>query len=73
MSTLYLRNVPDEVVDRLKLLAESEGLSVSAMAVRELTESTRRARNKSLLASLPDLNVPASDVLSALDEARFGA
>ena len=73
MSTLYLRNVPDEVVDRLRLLAESEDLSVSAMAVRELTESTRRACNKSLFASLPDLNVPVSDVLSALDEARFEA
>ena len=70
MSTLYLRNVPDEVVDRLKLLAAREGLSVSAMAVRELANSTRRAQNAELLGELPDLEVPVSEVVAALDEAR---
>lgn len=70
MSTLYLRNVPDDVLARLKRLAGREGLSVSAMAVRELAESTRRADNAALLGALPDLDVPASEVLAALDEAR---
>ena len=70
MSTLYLRNVPDNVLDRLKLLAVREGLSVSAMAVRELAESTRRADNAALLGDLPDLDVSIAEVLSALDEAR---
>lgn len=70
MSTLYLRNVPDDVLARLKRLAVQEGLSVSAMAVRELAESTRRADNAALLGVLPDLDVPASEVLAALDEAR---
>lgn len=37
MKTLYLRNVPDEVVRRLQRLAEIEKVSVSAVAVRELT------------------------------------
>ena len=70
MGTLHLRDVPDDVVDRLKSLAAREGLSVSAMAVRELAESSRRADNAALLASLPDLDASASEVLAALDEAR---
>ncbi|MXW95028.1 MAG: antitoxin [Acidimicrobiaceae bacterium] len=70
MSTLYLRNVPDDVLARLKRLAVQEGLSVSAMAVRELAESTRRADNAALLCALPDLDVSASEVPAALDEAR---
>ena len=70
MSTLYLRSVPDDVLVRLKRLAVREGLSVSAMAVRELAESTRRADNAALLGALPDLDVPASEVVTALDEAR---
>lgn len=70
MKTLYLRNVPDDVVDRLEQLATSEGLSVSAMAVKELAESTRRVGNGALLASLPDLAVPRSVILAELDVAR---
>lgn len=62
--------VPDDVLARLKRLAVQEGLSVSAMAVRELAESTRRADNAALLGALPDLDVPASEVLAALDGAR---
>ena len=32
MNSLYLCNVPDEVIKRLRSLAEREGMSVSAMA-----------------------------------------
>lgn len=70
MRTLYLRNVPDDVVDRLKLLAENEGLSLSSMAVRELAASTRRVLNPVLLGDLPDVGVGADEVLAALDEGR---
>ena len=70
MKTLYLRNVPEDVVDRLKLLAEREGSSVSSMAVRELAASTRRALNPALLGDLPDLDIGADEVLAALDEGR---
>ena len=70
MKTLYLRNVPEDVVDRLKLLAEREGLSVSSMAVRELAASTRRALNPALLGDLPDLGIEADEVLAVLDEGR---
>ena len=70
MGTLYLRDVPDNVFDYLKLLAEEAGLSVSDMAVREPAASTRRALNPSLLGALPDLGIGADDVLDALDEGR---
>ena len=65
-----MRNVPDDVVDRLKLLAAKEGLSVSSMAVRELAESTRRVLNPILLGDLPDVGVGPNEVLAALDEGR---
>jgi plasmid stability protein len=70
MRTLYLRNVPDEVVERLERLAERDGTSVSAVAVRELTEVSRRADNLGLLAALPDLDVPTSAITGDLDKSR---
>lgn len=70
MSTLYLRNVPDEVGRRLEALAAREGLSVSAYAVRELSEVARRADNPALLGDLPDLGVSADDVVADLDAGR---
>ncbi len=70
MRTLYLRNVPDEVVQRLETLADRAGLSVSAMAVRELARSTRRAENPVLLGDLPDLSVSTADIVEALHSGR---
>ncbi|MDP2710713.1 MAG: hypothetical protein Q8O56_05805 [Solirubrobacteraceae bacterium] len=70
MKTLYLRNVPDHVSERLALLAARDGLSVSAFAVRELTEAARRADNAALLWDLPDLAVSAADVVAGLDAGR---
>ena len=70
MRTLYLRNVPDDVSARLEALAAREGLSVSAFAVRELTESARRADNRALLGDLPDLNVPPDVVVADLESGR---
>ena len=55
--TLYLRDVPDEVVRRLERLAVRDGTSVGVVAVRELAEASRRADNPELLGSLPDLGV----------------
>ena len=66
--TLYLRNVPEEVVCRLETLAGHEGLSVSAMAVREVARSTRRADNPALLGDLPGLGIPTAEILDALHE-----
>lgn len=70
MATLYLRNVPDDVSERLAALAAREGLSVSAFAVRELAEVSRRADNPALLGALPDLGVPAADVVADVESGR---
>ncbi len=72
MRTLYLRNVPDDVVARLERLAEREGMSVGALAVRELGEVTRRADNPALLGDLPDLDVQAQTIVADLDVERSG-
>lgn len=70
ITTLYLRNVPEEVSERLASLAAREGLSVSSFALRELTEVARRADNPALLGELPDLEVSASEVIADLDGGR---
>lgn len=70
MRTLYLRNVPDEVGERLERLAAREGLSLSAYATRELATISRRADNPALLADLPDLGVDADEVVADLAAGR---
>jgi plasmid stability protein len=70
MATLYLRNVPDDVSDRLATLATREGMSVSAFAVRELASASKRADNEALLSELPDLSVSAKAVVADLEAGR---
>ena len=70
MPTLYLRNVPADVIERLSRLAEREHTSVSAVAVRELADVSRRADNPAVLAGLPDTGVPLDEVIAALDAGR---
>lgn len=70
MRTLYLRNVPDEVVERLERLAARDATSVGAVAVRELAEVTRRADNPALLGSLPDLDLDLGAVVADLEAGR---
>jgi plasmid stability protein len=70
MRTLYLRNVPDDLVERLERLAAREGTSVNAIAVRELAESSRRADSPALLGALPDLGVPPAAIVADLDAER---
>ena len=70
MRTLYLRNVPDDLVERLERLAAREGTSVNAIAVRELAESSRRADNPALLGALPDLGVSPAAIVADLDAER---
>jgi hypothetical protein len=70
MKTLYLRNVPDDVVERLERLADREGISVSAAAIRELAEVTKRADNGALLGALPDARVQAAELVAAVGESR---
>ncbi len=70
MRTLYLRNVPDEVVERLERLAATEGMSVNAVAVRELAQVSRRADNPGLLGSLPDVGVDPARIVGDLEAER---
>ncbi len=70
MKTLYLRNVPDDVADRLNRLASREGLSLNSFAVRELAEVARRADNAALLAELPDLGVEPATIIKDLARER---
>ena len=70
MRTLYLRNVPDEVVERLEERAKAESTSVNAVAVRELTEVSRRYNNAALLSALPRFDYTREQVLQVLDEIR---
>jgi plasmid stability protein len=72
MRILYLRNVPDEVVERLERLAARDGSSVSAVATRELAEVSRRADNPTLLGALPDLDVTTETIVAELDAGRAG-
>src|SRR5579871_5447920 len=70
MRTLYLRNVPDEVVQRLERLAARDGTSVGAVAVRELAEVSRRADNPALLGALPDHRVEVATIVGDVDTGR---
>jgi hypothetical protein len=72
MRTLYLRNVPDEVVERLERLAARDATSVGAVAVRELAEVSRRANNPALLGALEDLGVDAATIMDDLEAGRAG-
>jgi hypothetical protein len=70
MKTLYLRNVPDDVVERLQRLAERDRTSVSAVAVRELAEASRRVDNPLVLGELPNLDVDADELVGDIDAER---
>ncbi len=68
--TLYIRNVPDDVAERLERLASGEGISVNAFVVRELREAARRADNAELLAALPDFGITPAAAAADIAEGR---
>ena len=70
MKTLYLRNVPDDVVERLRRMAAREGLSVTAIAVRELAIASARAGNPALLGALPGHGIDMSGIVADLEAER---
>lgn len=72
MRTLYLRNVPDDVVRRLESLAARASTSVNAVAVRELAEVTRRVDNRALLDALPDRAARTTEIVEDVDAERAG-
>jgi hypothetical protein len=68
--TLHLRNVPDDVMDRLERMARAASTSVTAVAIRELDVATRRVDNAALIATLPDLDMPTETIVEQLDSER---
>jgi hypothetical protein len=58
------------VVERLERLAAAEGMSVNAVAVRELSEVSRRADNPELLGALPDLGLDTATIVTDLEADR---
>lgn len=68
--TLHLRNVPDDVMDRLERLARAASTSVTAVAIRELDAATRRVDNAALIATLPDLDIPTEKIVEQLESER---
>lgn len=70
MRTLYLRNVPDDVVERLERLAARDGTSVGAVAVRELAAVSRRADHPALLGALPDHGIDAGTLVDDVEAGR---
>jgi len=68
--TIYLRNVPDEVVERLERLAARNRMSVAAVAIRELEEASRRVDNPALLGTLPDLDIDPVSLVADVTAGR---
>ncbi len=68
--TLHLRNVPDDVMDRLERMARAASTSVTAVAIRELDAASRRVDNAALLATLPDLDVATETIVEQLESER---
>lgn len=70
LMALYLRNMPDGVVQRLQGLAKCDATSIGPAAVREPSEVSRRADNPALSGVLPDLGIDATTVVAELDRER---
>ena len=70
MRTLYIRNVPDDVAERLKRMAARRGVSLNALAVRELTEVAGRSDNYALLADLPSMGIGVEEIVAELERGR---
>lgn len=68
MATLYIRNVPDDVAARLRERAERQGLSLNALAVRELTLVARRT-NAEILRGRPSFPITTEQV-AVIEEGR---
>lgn len=68
--TLYIRNVPDDVARRLEAMAADEGVSLNALAVRELSDVSRRPLKAELLADLVPLDIDIDEVIEDIRAGR---
>lgn len=74
MKTLYVRDVPDDVVETLKARAAAEGRSLSAYVATELTRIAARPTNAEVVARLRDRDrstgPTASEIVAAVEAGR---
>ena len=74
MTTLYVRDVPDEVTQTLKERAAAEGKSLSAYVAAELARIAARPTNAEIVARLRDRDrtegPSTTDIVEALRESR---
>jgi len=74
MKTLYVRDVPDDVVETLKVRAAAEGRSLSAYVATELTRIAARPTNAEVVARLRDRDrstgPTANEIVAAVEAGR---
>jgi len=74
MKTLYVRDVPDDVVETLKERAAAEGRSLSAYVATELTRIAARPTNAEVVARLRDRDrstgPTADEIVAAVEAGR---
>lgn len=74
MTTLYIRDVPDEVAEILKQRAASQGKSLSAFVGSELIRIATRPTNEEIVARLRQLertDGPSSEeIVAAVQQGR---
>ncbi len=70
MSVLYVRNVPEETLTKLRELAKARHISVQALALSELNATARRANNAALLSALPDNDISIDAITDTIDQER---
>lgn len=74
MSTLYIRDVPDRVTEKLKERAATQGQSLSVYVGAELSKLASRPTNAEVVAGLKALDrttgPSSADIVAALDTER---
>jgi plasmid stability protein len=69
VTTLYIRDVSDDVAETLKERAAAAGMSLSAYVARELTKITERPTNAEIVQRLKTRNRSAGPSTSEIVEA----
>lgn len=74
MTVITIRNVPEELNDRLKMRARERGQSLQQFLLRELAGVAERspveARLREVLAPLSPVSISPEDIWAALEAAR---
>jgi hypothetical protein len=67
---MHVRDIPEEVKDKLVELAAREHISLNAYVVRQLEIASRTADNVHLLDGLPGYDLSPDDVVTAVRQER---